>query len=139
MRNYMVKSIFATILLSMVLVPMPVKAADLGMTLRVTPSTTTPGTTVGVVGVLTNNTSSKVRTTVTFTSVDPCGVETAIGYNRLQLDPGFSIIVTATYPIPADACKGTYTITMTAKTSGGSGKNSGAASIPSTTTTLTVQ
>ena len=139
MRNYLLKSVVAAICLAMVLVPAPVTAqsSDLGLTVRVTPTTTTPGTTVGVVGMVTNNTSSKIRTTVTFTSLSPCGVVTSIGYNRMALNPGQTMMVTATYPIASDACLGTYAVSITAKSGGG--KNATAAATPSATAFLVVQ
>jgi len=140
MRNYLIKSVVATICLTMMLVPAPVTAqsSDLGLTIRVAPAIASPGTTVGVISMVTNNTSSKLRTTVTFTAVSPCGVEASIGYNRLTLNPGQTIMVTTTYPIPSDACLGTYAMSVTAKTGGGGGKSS-AASSPSATAYLTVQ
>jgi len=139
MRNYLVKSLLALFCLSMVLVPAPVSAqtSDLGLSIRVSPTTTAPGTTVGVISYVTNNTNSKVRTTVTFTSLSPCGVVTSIGYHRLALNPGQTMMVTATYPIAADACLGTYTVTIDAKGSGGKGAASAAS--PSASAYLTVQ
>lgn len=140
MRNYLIKGVITTICLTMLLVPAPVTAqsSDLGLTIRVTPTTAAAGTTVGVVSFVTNNTSSKLRTTVTFTSLSPCGVTTNIGYNRVALSPGQTIMVTVTYPIAPDACVGTYAISINAK-SGGGGKNSTSASTPSATAFLTVQ
>jgi len=140
MRNYLTKGVVTAICLAMVLVPAPVRAqgSDLGLTIRVSPSTTAPGTTVGVISTVTNNSSSKIRTTVTFTSLSPCGDETSIGYNRMSLNPGQTLIVTVTYPIAADACVGMYEISIAAKTGGG-GKNATAAATPSATAFLMVQ
>jgi len=140
MRNHLIKSVVAAICLAMVLVPAPVTAqsSDLGLSIRVTPTLTAPGTTVGVVAMVTNNTSSKVRTTVTFTSLSPCGVTTGIGYNRLTLNPGQTVMVTTTYPIAPDACIGQYAVSISAK-SGGGGKNATAAAAPSATAYLMVQ
>ena len=140
MRNYLLRSVAAVICLTMILVPAPVTAqsSDVGLTIMVSPTTTNPGTTVGVISTVTNNSSSKMRTTVTFTSLSPCGITTSIGYNRVSLNPGQTIIVTATYPIAPDACLGAYEISVAAKTGGG-GKNSTAAATSSATAFLMVQ
>ena len=139
MRNYVAKSLLALVCMSMVLVPAPVSAqtSDLGLSIRVSPTTTAPGTTVGVISYVTNNTSSKLRTTVTFTSLSPCGIVTSIGYHRLALNPGQTMMVTATYPIASDACLGTYTVSIASKASGGKGSTSAAS--PSASAYLTVQ
>jgi uncharacterized membrane protein len=109
-------SVLALVCLTMILVPAPVQAqgGGVGLSLRVSPTTTAPGTTVGIISYVTNTTGKKLRTTVTFTSLSPCGIETSIGYHRLALNPGQTMMVTATYPIGADACLGTYAINMTA-------------------------
>lgn len=139
MRSYLIKSVVATICLTMMLVPAPVTAqsSDLGLTIRVTPTIASPGTTVGVVSMVTNNSSSKLRTTVTFTSTSPCGGVASLGYNKVALNPGQTVMVTVTYPIATAACLGTYAIAITAKSGGG--KGSTAAASPSATTYLTVQ
>jgi hypothetical protein len=139
MRNYLVRSILALACLALVVVPVPVRAqsSDIGMSIRVSPTSTTPGGTVGVFAVVTNNTSSKLRTTVTFTSLSPCGTETTIGYTRLALSAGQSMQVTVSYPLPPDACLGMYTVSITAK-SGGGGKNSTSTAAASASAYLTV-
>ena len=97
-------------------VPLPTKAqgSSVGLSIRVSPTTTAPGTTVGVIGYVTNNTGKKMRTTVTFTSLAPCGLETSIGYHRVALNPGQTMMITATYPLASDACVGPYTVTISA-------------------------
>lgn len=115
MRRNFVSSIMMLVCLTLVLVP-PAKAqgSSVGLSIRVTPTTTAPGTTVGVIGYVTNMTNKKMRATVTFTSLSPCGIETQIGYNRVALSPGQTMMITATYPIAADACLGPYTISINA-------------------------
>jgi len=142
MRNYIIKSVLALACLAMVLVPVPVRAqtAEKGQsgTLaacgNVSVWTSSPqvtrGYNLGVVAMLVNCSSSKQRITVNFTSLSACGTETAIGYNRVALNPGQSIQVTFAYPIPADACPGLYTITVEAS----SGK--GTLAVSSTTFTV---
>lgn len=139
MRTYLIKSVFALACLALVAVPMPVGAQspDLGLSIRLSPTSISPGGTVGVFALATNNTSSKLRTTVTFTSLSPCGIETTIGGTRLALNPGQSMQVTVSYPLAPDACVGMYTVSITAK-AGGGGKNSTAAAI-SASAYLTVQ
>ena len=113
----MMQSVLALVCLTMILVPAPVQAqggAGVGLSLRVSPTTTSPGTTVGIISYVTNISGKKLRTTVTFTSLSPCGIETSIGYHKLALNPGQTMMVTATYPIGSDACLGTYAINMTA-------------------------
>src|SRR5215475_3528820 len=99
MKKYFVSSIMMLVCLTLVLVP-PAKAqgSSVGLSIRVSPTTTSPGTTVGVIGYVTNNTGKKMRTTVTFTSLSPCGIETSIGYHRVSLNPGQTMMITATYP-----------------------------------------
>src|SRR5262249_31653827 len=118
MRNNLIKSVVTAICFTMLLVPAPVTAqsSGLGLSVKVSPTAVSPGSTVGVIAVVANNSSSKIRTTVTFTSVSPCGEVTSIGYHRVSLDPGAGMIVTTTYPIPPDACLGMYEISVDAKT-----------------------
>jgi len=113
------KNVLVLACLTLVSVPLPAKAqgSDLGMSISVNPSEVTPGATVGVFAIVTNNTSKQLRTTVTFSSVSPCGTETSLGYNRLSLYPGQTVWVTVSYPVPPDACKGTYTISISEKSS----------------------
>ena len=106
---------------SLISVPAPVSAQSaVGLSISVTPSTTTPGGTVGVFSFVTNNTGSKLRTTVTVSSLSACGIQDNIGYNRLALNPGQTVQVTVSYPIAPNACKGTYAVTISA----GGSKNS---------------
>ena len=136
MRDYVIKSFLMLAIVALVLVPVPVRAqsSDVGMSIRVNPTSSSPGGTVGVFAIVTNNTGSKLRTTVTLSSLSACGSETSLGYTRLALNPGQSIQVTVSYPLPPDACLGTYTVTISAKSGG---KNSSAA--VSTSAYLTVQ
>ena len=110
---------------SLLSVPGPVSAqASLGMTIRVDPAITAPGGTVGVFSFVTNNTASRIRTTVSITSLSPCGIQDNIGYNKVVLNPGQTVQVTVSYPIASNACSGTYAVTI----SGGGGKNGPASS-----------
>ena len=139
MQNYLTKSIMALAFLTLVSVPLTVRAQTpaLGMTIRVNPLAASPGGTVGVFAFVTNNSSSRVRQTVYITSLSACGNKTSLGYNKLVLNPGQTVQVTVSYPIPPDACLGMYTVSISAGSSGG-GKNS-AATVASASASLTVQ
>ncbi len=129
----LIKSVLALLCLTMVLVPVPVRAqtSDLTMSIAAYPSTAHPGDDIGVYALVVNSSSAKMRTTVTFTSLSPCGKQTTLGYNRLSLFPNQGIQLSVQYALPADACPGTYAVTISsgAKNSAGS----------SATTYITVQ
>src|SRR2546426_8895928 len=110
-RN-LIKGVLALACLALVLVPVPVKAqsSDLSMSIAAYPSAAHPGDDVGVYALVINTTSSKLRTTVTFTSLSACGTQTTLGYNRLSLYPNQGIQLSVQYPLSADACPGTYAI-----------------------------
>ncbi len=139
MTNYFKKSVMVltclTACLTLVLVPAPVNAqsSGVGLSISVNPLTASPGGTVGVFALVTNNTGAKLRTTVTISSLSPCGIETNIGYNKLALTPGQTVQVTVSYPLPPNACMGTYAVSII---SNSGGKNS---SQSSATAYLTVQ
>jgi hypothetical protein len=134
MRNYLIKSVLALACFTLVSVPMPVQAQESSVTVTLSagPSTVSPGGTVAAFGRVFNNSTSRVRLKDTFTSLAACGSQTMMGYGRLTLAPGESILVTVSYPIPPDACPGMYTITFAV----GSGKNSAESSA---TAYITVQ
>ena len=139
MQNYLTKSIMALAFLTVVSVPLAVRAQTpaLGMTIRVNPIAASPGGTVGVFAFVTNNSSSRVRQTVYITSLSACGTKTSLGYNKLVLNPGQTVQVTVSYPIPPDACLGLYTVSISAGSSG-AGRNS-TATVASASASLTVQ
>jgi hypothetical protein len=116
MKFHLLRRVMMLACLTLLLVPLPARAqsSSVGLSIRVSPTITAPGTTVGVIGYVTNNTNKKMRTTVTFTSISPCGVITSIGYNRVALNPGQTMMITTTYPLAPDACVGAYTISIDA-------------------------
>jgi len=132
LRN-LIRSVFALLCLTMVLVPAPVKAqsSDLTMSIAAYPSTAHAGDDIGIYALVINSTSGKLRTTVTFTSLSPCGKQTTLGFNRLSLYPNQGIQLSIQYALPADACPGTYAVTISS-----GGKNSVGSSA---TTYITVQ
>ena len=122
MRNYKIKVILAVALLTLTSTFTATKAqtsSDLKMSISVNPTTVSPGGTVGVFSFVTNTTSSKLRTTVTISSLSPCGTTTIIGTNRLDLLPGQTVQVTVSYPVPVDACLGMYEVSIGSKSGGG--------------------
>lgn len=142
MRDHLIKTVLAVSLI-LLSVPMlaqaqkgggggqdPGTTACSGISVYTSSSQVTRGYNIGVVAMVVNCSSSKQRITVQFTSVSSCGVETAIGYNRVALNPGQSIQVTVAYPIPENACLGVYTVTATA--------SSGKSTVSSSSTTFTV-
>jgi len=126
------KSFLALACLALVLVPAPVSAQS-GLTMSIAgyPSTAHPGDDIGVYALVVNATSGKMRTTVTFTALSPCGQQTTLGYNRLSLYPNQGIQLSVQYALPANACLGTYAVTISS-----GGKNSVGSSA---TTYITVQ
>ena len=122
MKNYF-KSIVGLACLTLVLVPLPVNAqSSTELRISVSPTTVTAGEWAGVTAVVINNSSAKARFTVTFTAIDPCGTKVSLGYNRLALAAGQSVLVTTAYPTKADACRGTHSVTIS---TGGKGGNLG--------------
>jgi hypothetical protein len=115
LRKSMMALVCLVASVTLISVPAPVNAqSSVGLTISVNPGTTTPGGTVGVFSFVTNNTGSKLRTTVTVSSLSPCGIQDNIGYNRLALNPGQTVQVTVSYPLAPNACKGTYAVTISA-------------------------
>ena len=135
MRSYITNSLLALTCVVLLGVSIPVRgqASDVTLSIRVNPTTASPGSTVGVFAFVTNNTASKLRTTATLTATSPCGLQTSLGSNRLTLNPGQTVQVTVSYPVPSDICVGTQVIAISVDSGG---KN--AAPI-SASTSLTVQ
>jgi hypothetical protein len=119
-------SILALILVSMVLVPAPVNAqSPITVYVNVSPTSVLAGEWASVSGVVINNSNSKQRVTITFSAVDTCGTKTDLGYNRLALGSGQSVLVTTAYPTKASACRGIHTVTASI-----SGKSATSAAAP---------
>ncbi|HEX6717305.1 MAG TPA: hypothetical protein VF088_09340 [Pyrinomonadaceae bacterium] len=136
MRNKLMKSVLALSCLAIILVPLPASAqSSTAMYISVNPTTVLAGEWARVTGVVMNNSTSKLRITVTFAAVDPCGTKMDLGYNRLALNPGEQVLITTAYPTSVDSCRGTHTVTM----SSGGGKGKTAAASPSATAYLEVQ
>ena len=141
MRSYLPKIFLTIACLALIAMPLPVGAqsSDVGLSIRVMPGTTSPGTNVAFSGLVTNNTSKKMRTELTVTSLAPCGGETTIGFVKVALEPGQTKFVSGAYSIPADACLGMYTVTLSAEMGGGNGPASAATVDPSASAFLEVK
>ncbi|MGH9956190.1 MAG: hypothetical protein ACREBC_03545 [Pyrinomonadaceae bacterium] len=140
MRNHLIKSFLVLACLALISVPLPVNAqsSDLGLSIGTGSSTAQRGSGVAVFGLVTNNTSSRMRATVSISTVSPCGTETSLGEVKLSLEAGKSIALSVYYPIPADACTGTYAVTISGS-SGKGGKNAVEATPSSATAYVEVQ
>jgi len=126
--NHLVKSALLLVCLTLLCLPMFGQSSRpqppsggggsgcLNMSIGVSPSTASPGSLVGEFALVTNCSTSRVRTTVTFTSMSPCGVKSVCGSHKLVLDPNEAIQVTCSWPIPTDACLGLYSVTISANT-----------------------
>ena len=115
MSRKLIRNLLAFVCLTLVLVPMPVKAqgSNVALGIRLNTSTVKPGGSVGVFAWVQNNSTTRQRLTTWFTSRSACGTETMIsGQGRVTLNPGQSIQVTVGYPLPPDACLGTYEVTF---------------------------
>lgn len=139
MKNYLIKG---TIVVALVTIMSAVaetnaQTSDIALSISVNPTTVTAGSTVGVFATVTNTSSAKVRTSVVISSLAPCGAQTTLGSNRLDLLPGQTIQVTVSYPVPADACTGNYVVSITSKSGGGGRRLSTAA--PFASASLMVQ
>ncbi len=121
MRNYLIKTLMVIICTAVTVVPVPVRAQSSGTTLyiSVSPTTVLAGEWAGISGVVINNSTAKLRTTATFYAVDPCGTKTDLGYNRLSLDPGQSVLITTSYPTKKTSCRGTHIVTISTAGKGG--------------------
>lgn len=141
MRNYLMIGVLALACLTLISAPLPVKAqtSDVGLSIGTSSPTVARGGGVAIFALVTNNTTSKTRATVSISAFSPCGTETSFGEQRLSLEPGKGVALSVYYPVPADACTGMYAITITADTGKNSNKNSTAASSPSTTAYVEVQ
>ena len=141
MRSYLPKIFLTIACLALIAMPLPVGAqsSDVGLSLRVLPGTTSPGTNVAFSGLVTNNTSKKMRTELTITSLAPCGGETTIGFVKVALEPGQTKFVSGAYAVPADACLGMYTVTMSADLSSGKGSTAASSADPSASAFLEVK
>ena len=134
MRDYLTRSLLTAICVLLIVgISAKAQSGDVGLSISVNPTTTSPGSTVGVFSFVTNNTNNKLRTIVTVTSASPCGTQTNIGYNRLTLEPGQTVQVTVSYPVASNACAGNYAISINASSGA---KNS---PVTSATTYLLVQ
>ena len=81
---------------------------------RLSTSTSSPGSNIGVFGKVTNCSSGKKRFTVTAKATSSCGEETIIASSVVSFNSGESKGISVAYPIEPDVCKGVSTISISA-------------------------
>ncbi|HSE23220.1 MAG TPA: hypothetical protein VLB68_16250 [Pyrinomonadaceae bacterium] len=139
MKRFFSQTAVALACLTFLLLPLPTSAqsSDLGLSIGTSASSVTRGGGVAVYALVTNNSTSKIRTTVSISSHSSCGTETRLGENTLTLEPGKSVALSVYYPIPSNACTGMYAVTISAESGKqGGGKN---ASVSSSSATAYVE
>ena len=94
-------------------------------------NTIAAGLNVGVFGRVTNCSSGKARYTVTVSAVSSCGEETVIGSSIISFNGGESKLISLSYPVAPDTCKGVSSVFVSVY--------SGGALLASQSTPLTVQ
>ena len=141
MRKYLVAAILSLACLALISVPLPVSAqsADVALSISASPTTVVRGGNVVVSALVTNTTSKRMRATVTLMSYSPCGTETSLAYQRINLDAGRTVALTVLYPISADACQGMYSVTISAESGKSSPGNNAPAARSSATAYVDVQ
>lgn len=142
MRSLLFKNILAVVCLSLISLPLTVvnaQSSDIGLSIKMGSATVARGSGVAVFGLVTNNTSSKMRTTVSISAISPCGTETSLGDARVSLEAGKSVALSVYFPIANDACTGMYAVTIIADSGKAGGKNSTAIAAPSATAFVEVQ
>lgn len=125
MKRFVSQFIVALVCLTFLLLPLPTSAqgTDVGLSIGTSASSVTRGGGVAVFALVTNNSTSRIRPTVTLSAFSSCGTETRLGENRLTIDPGKSVALSVYYPVPSDACTGMYAVTITSDSGKTGGKN----------------
>ena len=131
MKKFFSQTVVALACLTFLVLPLPTSAQsnDLGLSIGTSASSVTRGGGVAVFALVTNNSTSKMRTTVSLSSHSSCGTETRLGENNLTIEPGKSVALSVYYPIPSDACTGMYAVSINADSGkAGGGKNASTSS-----------
>lgn len=72
------------------------------------------GQTIGVFGRVTNTDDKRHRFEVTFSAVSSCDSTTyVLATTTTNLEGGHSVFISTSWPIPASACAGAYTVSIT--------------------------
>lgn len=125
MRTFLIKGVLALVCMALVSIPLFAQkgkpgggggSTSGGCAVVTTPtlSTTTaaPGINVGVFGRVTNCSSGRGRYTVTISAVSPCGEETIIASPLITFNGGESKLVSSSYAISPDTCRGVSTVSI---------------------------
>jgi hypothetical protein len=71
-----------------------------------TTTATAGGDSIGIFSRVTNCSTAKGRFTVTISAVSSCGTETTIASSVISFSGGESKLISVSYPVPSDTCKG---------------------------------
>jgi hypothetical protein len=122
MRDYITQKVLVILgaMIVLVAISLPAKAqSSTSLYISLNPTTVLAGEWSRVSAVVINESTAKVRVTVTFVAVDPCGTQTTLGYNRLALAAGEQVLITTAYPTKVDSCRGTHAVTISTGGKGG--------------------
>ena len=124
MKKVFSQTIVALVCLTFLALPLPTSAQSSNVALSIGTSapTVSRGGGVAVYALVTNTSTSKIRTTVSLSAFSSCGTETRLGENNLTIEAGKSVALSVYYPVSSDACTGMYAVTINAdsgKTGGG--------------------
>ena len=125
MRNSLTKITLALVCLALVSLPLFAQkgkgggsTSSSGCAIVTTPSLSTttaaPGINVGVYGRVTNCSGGRARYTVTISAVSTCGEETIIASSLITFNGGESKLISISYPIAPDTCRGVSTVSISA-------------------------
>ena len=121
MKDYLMQKVLVIVgaMIMLVSISLPVKAQSTSLYISLNPTTVLAGEWSRVSAVVINESTAKVRATVTFVAVDPCGTQTTLGYNRLALAAGEQVLITTAYPTKAGSCRGPHSVTISTDGKGG--------------------
>ena len=119
MPSRLIKIFFVLACLSLVCVPLSAQKGKPGgggcaqvTTPMVSTGTASPGINVGVFGRVTNCSSGKKRYTVTVSSMSSCQIETIIASSVISFAGGEAKLISVSYPIAPNTCRGPMTISV---------------------------
>ena len=125
MKNYAIKGVLVLVCLALVSIPLFAQKGKPGgggstsssacavtTTPQLSTNTASPGINVGVFGRVTNCSSGRARYTVTVSAVSPCGEETVIGSSLITFNGGESKLISVSYPIAPDTCRGVSAVSI---------------------------
>ena len=125
MKNYFIKGVLTLVCLTLSSMPLAAQkgkpggggtSGGSGCAVVATPSlstvTASPGLNVGVFGRISNCATGKQRYTVTVSAVSSCGEETIIASSVITFNGGETKLISVSYPISPDTCRGVSTVSV---------------------------